>query len=131
MPASHWVQLNTNDLVLGMFKDPNMNDYMFITNRSIATTPTVQVEFRQEVPGVQHLNKAAGAWETLTVDDSGQYQTVDLPLGKGDGELLRIAKTPVADFDVDGDVDLVDLAYFVNGWMECTQPGESGCQDAR
>ena len=129
VPADHWVQLDTNDIVLGMFKDPNMNDYMFITNRSITTTPTVQVEFRQEVPGVQKLNKATGEWETLTVDDSGQYQTVDLPLGKGDGELLRIAQVSRADFNGDGDVDLLDLMAFVSWWMECTFPGEPGCQN--
>ena len=36
-----------------------------------------------------------------------------------------------ADFDGDGDVDLLDLACFVSWWMECTQPGEADCQDVR
>ena len=34
-----------------------------------------------------------------------------------------------ADFDGDGDVDLADLAIFVSWWMECTHPGEVGCQE--
>lgn len=110
LPNHHWVQTVTPHAVLGMFQNDRQNDYIVVVNRRIDQAQDVALRFdltAKRVEKVERLDKQAGAWvdvplfEAKALDQRPQWaklgpfekrgtRAVELNLGAGDGELLKV-----------------------------------------
>ena len=90
----YWLQVSGGQIVLGLLKDNANSDYAMIANRDVYSSATATLEFLTPVLQVKHFNKSTGQWILLTIDNSGAHQRVQVPLAKGDGELLSINRVP-------------------------------------
>jgi len=93
IPQDYWVNIDDDEIVMGIFTDSNEDDFIVVDNRNITASPTITLEFLG-VDEVKKFNKSAGGWTTLTLTDSGEKQSVDLTLAEGDGELLSVNRIP-------------------------------------
>lgn len=92
LPADYWVQTETPELVLGVFKDryDDAADYLLVANKGIQEKREVVLQFRRPVALVEQLDKQSGKWRALPLTTGGESQLVKLTLAPGDGELLRV-----------------------------------------
>lgn len=92
VPAGHWIQLSSHNLVLGMFVDDAGHDYAMVCNRSDAVSITPTVTFKEPVSAVQVFNEQDGTWSNLTINGVYPNQSVDVQMGPGYGKLLMITR---------------------------------------
>ena len=109
-PKEHWVQLLAEErkggLVYGMFEDGKDNrgvDYVLVANKDYVSSQSVTMRLQskwlgiapwheKKVPsyGIEKLDKASGAWETIS---STSFVGFTFVIGAADGELFRITTT--------------------------------------
>ncbi len=90
----HWTQISGGELVLGMFEDSEEKNFAIVANRDIYSPATATLEFLTPVDQVKQFDKSNGQWIVLTIDNSGDNQSVQIGLSEGDGELLSINRLP-------------------------------------
>ena len=92
LPADHWVQTETKDLVVGFFKDEDdaKSDYLLVANKDIEEQRIVRLEFGRGVKKVRKYNKLKGKWASLRMKKLGEKKSVKFILEPGDGDILRI-----------------------------------------
>ncbi len=92
LPANHWAQSETEDIVLGFFKEKNKTrpDYIMAANKSIENESSVLLKFTQPVSKVKKFDKIKGKWKTLSITKTADAKTVTLLLPAGDADLLKI-----------------------------------------
>jgi len=90
LPEDYWVQIRGADWVLGVFKDPEDNDFLLLANRDHTRRQWVSLRFARLGITVEKMNKQTGEWERLRVAEVGDHSRVDLFVAAGDGELLRL-----------------------------------------
>ena len=92
LPAEHWLQSETEDIVLGFFKEKNRTgaDYVMVANKSIEGQCSVVLKFSRGVLKVRKFDKIRGKWKTLSISSTGNVKTVNFLLSGGDGDLLKI-----------------------------------------
>jgi hypothetical protein len=100
----HWIQLIGEEdragLVYGMFEDEEGTDYLLVANRDYDDSQSVTVRLQSKwlgiapwnepksyTYGIEKLDKASGAWETVS---STSFVGFTFVLGAADGELFRI-----------------------------------------
>ncbi len=90
IPDDYWVQVAEDDWVLGVFKDPEGNDFLLLANRDHEHENTATLVIRR--PGVQvdRLDKDSGEWVGLPTSAGPDKTTARLVATSGDGELLRL-----------------------------------------
>jgi len=93
LPADYWVQTATPDLVLGMFKDSQDNDYIMVANRKIDSTRQVALSLPADVTEVAKFDKNEGTWIDLPLSSQGNRVVVEFILAPGNGELLKVQTT--------------------------------------
>jgi len=90
LPEGYWVQTATPDLVLGIFKDKQDNDYIMVANRKIDSTRQAVLSLPAAVTEVAKFDKDEGKWINLPQSRRGKDLTVGLDIAPGDGELLKV-----------------------------------------
>jgi hypothetical protein len=90
LPVDYWVRTDTPDLILGIFKDKQGNDYIMAANRKIDSTREAVLSFPQDVTKVAKFGRGEGEWTDLPLTKRGNRAVVELTLAPGDGELLRV-----------------------------------------
>ena len=90
LPGNYWVQTDTSDLILGMFKDSQDIDYIMLNNRKIDESRQPVLSFPQTVTHVAQFDRGQGEWIDLHVTPLGGRTVVEFALAPGDGELLKV-----------------------------------------
>ena len=90
----YWVQTATPDLILGVFKDSQDNDYIMVNNREIDGSRQSVLSFPQDVTSVAAFDKRDGLWIDLTLTTLENRALVEFILAPGDGELLKVVPEP-------------------------------------
>jgi len=90
LPEDYWVQTATPDLVVGIFKDKQDNDYIMVANREIDSIRQTVLSLPPAVTEVAKFDKNEGKWMTLPLSRRGEDLAVELDIAPGDGELLRV-----------------------------------------
>ncbi len=90
LPDDYWVQVAGEDWVLGVFKDPDNNDYLLLANRDHAKSKwAVLVILRPDVQ-IDKMDKTTGEWIALPIRTRGDDTVAEFIVAAGDGELLRL-----------------------------------------
>ncbi len=92
LPEDYWVQTATPDLVLGMFKDSQDNDYIMVANRKIQHRRWAVLSLPQTVTEVAKFSKDEGKWIDLPLSRRGEHSVVEFIVAPGDGELLTVQR---------------------------------------
>jgi len=86
----YWVQAKGRDLTVGMFKDATQADYIMVTNQDYQHRRWAVLQFGHTVNSVAKFDKSCGKWSPLPVGTYQDGSIVELIIGRGDGELLRV-----------------------------------------
>ena len=89
-PRPYWVQTDTPDLILGIFKDKQDIGYIMAANRKIDGKRRAVLSFPQGVTQVDEFEKREGKWTDLPITRRGNRAVVEVTLAPGDGELLKV-----------------------------------------
>ena len=106
-PKEHWVQLLAEErkggLVYGMFEDEAGVDYVLVANKDYVSSQSVTMRLQSKwlgiAPwhekkiysyGIEKLDKATGAWETIS---STSFVGFTFVIDAADGEFFRITTT--------------------------------------
>lgn len=92
IPDGIGVQTDTPELVLGVFqhRDDEGSDYVLVAHKGIEESRTASLRFRHRPSKVFRLHKADGRWALVPVQRTEGGSVIELLLGPGDGELLRV-----------------------------------------
>jgi hypothetical protein len=86
-PKDFWLQPAGGEFVLGVFKDDQKRDAVFVANHNAYATQKVVLKVEGSVK-VTLFNREAGKWQPLEVVEG----LVRFQLAEGGGELLRFEK---------------------------------------
>jgi len=100
LPDDYWVQTDTPDLVLGMLKDNQDNDYIMVANRKIDEERQVVLSLPAAVTEVAKFDKNEGKWINLPLSRHEGRRVVEFSLALGDGELLEVGTTPTTEIEI-------------------------------
>jgi hypothetical protein len=96
LPGDYWVHTDTSDLILGMFKDSQDNDYIMLNNRKIDESRQPVLSFPQDTTRVAQFDRGQGKWIDLPVAPLRDRAVVEFTLAPGDGGLLRVVPDDTA-----------------------------------
>ena len=83
-PTDFWIRPTGGEFVMGVFKDDEKRDAIFLANHNAYAEQDVTLKFSRAVR-VSMFDRKAGKWRPMTVKDSA----VGFKLGQAAGELLR------------------------------------------
>ena len=90
--ASHWFQLEGEEVLAGVFEDKDKNSFLMLANRDAFKPHEAQLRFKEAVE-VRRMDKASGRWTPVKAELGSSGQTlVKVPLEEGSGELLSITR---------------------------------------
>lgn len=86
IPGGHWIQIDQNGIALGMFTDPDGDDYAMVMNRNKDNASTATLRF--PVTAVSHVkafDALNGTWSNLSISGAYPNQSVNIVLDGGTG----------------------------------------------
>ena len=91
IPKTFWTEIAGGEFVLGLMKHPGQpdTDYFLLAHRDHTRGEEAALKFTRLGITVEKMNKNTGDWESQTVTEVDGLSRVTLPVGAGDGELLR------------------------------------------
>ena len=92
-PADSWISISGEQTFAGVFQDEAGKDFLFPVNNDPGKTRETTLRLKG-VTAVERMDKKTGKWIPLTLEKSDAGNVVKLALAAGDGELLKISRTP-------------------------------------
>ena len=90
VPQDYWIRSPTENLVLGVFKDPKRCDFILVANREYRFGQEAVLEFTTSASVIEKIDKNTGKWVELPMHLEGKRQVIKLSIQPGDGELLHV-----------------------------------------
>jgi hypothetical protein len=90
LPTDGWVQSPTEQLLLGLFKNPEGKDFILAANRDWKQAHTATLNFAKSVKNIEMLDTQTGHWAKMNLADSGSRKTLQHDFAPGNGILLRV-----------------------------------------
>lgn len=88
IPADHWVSVARGEAILGVFKDGEGRDALFLVNHNCYQTQPMQLKFNVPVKSASRFDRRRAEW----VDLAPSGGSVDFEIPPAAGELIRVVR---------------------------------------
>lgn len=87
LPLSFWVTTKNDNVVIGIFKDKENQDYLLVVNRDWENANNIKLTFDSSITGVETFDRDSRKWKSVLKSSKANFN-----LTMGDGVLLRIKR---------------------------------------
>jgi len=88
IPEDHWVEVAKGEAIMGVFRDDEGRDALFLANHNCYQTQTIELKFNVPVKSVSRFDRQRTEWVELDKSDAGTR--FDVPPAAG--ELVRVMR---------------------------------------